>query len=151
MLHRRPRRMLVPAVLVIGSALALATPRDAAAQVSIGSGVVIGGNQRPYFPPTGDRRGWYGRNSEYALAFNTGYADGYDKGRDDGRDRRVYDPMRHKRYRQADHQYQRGYGSKMEYQNAYREGFRTGYDAGYRQRNRYPNNDRRPSPWPRPY
>jgi flagellar biosynthesis/type III secretory pathway protein FliH len=136
---------MLTAAVVIGSLFVLAAPRKAAAQVSLGFGIVIGGNQGP------SDRGWYGRDSLHQLAFNNGYADGYDKGRDDGSDRRVYDPLRHKRFRQADHKYERRFGPKAAYQNAYRNGFRAGYDAGYLEKSRFPAGYRDPGEWSRRY
>ncbi len=55
MLQHRTRHRLIPAALVIAVGLVFVTPRDAAAQVSIGFGIVIGGNQRPdgQLPPPG--------------------------------------------------------------------------------------------------
>jgi hypothetical protein len=143
MTYRSIGKMLASVVFGIAFAGALATPREAAAQTSFRLGVFIGGQGR-YGPPAGLA---YGRNAFYQFAFNTGYEDGYDKGRDDGKSRHSYDPMRHKRFRQADRRYERGYGPKIDYQGAYRNGFRAGYDAGYRERSRYFGQYRRPGSW----
>lgn len=116
--------------------------RDRTARVIYGDDRWDRGDSR-YPSPYPDRnRGGYGYNSP---GFNTGYEDGYDKGRDDGRDRDRYDPNRHSRYRNADHGYERRYGSKEWYRNAYRDGFRAGYDAGYRGGRR---DDRNGGWWP---
>lgn len=64
--------------------------------------------------------------------FNNGYNDGYEKGREDLGDRDSYDPVRHSRYRSADHGYNSRYGSKDDYKLVYRDGFEAGYGDGYR-------------------
>jgi hypothetical protein len=69
-------------------------------------------------------------------AFARGYSDGWEQGVDDGRDRDRYDPVSHREYRNADHGFDRGYGSKDSYKNNYRSGFRQGYEEGYRDGNR---------------
>jgi hypothetical protein len=66
------------------------------------------------------------------IAYRNGYEDGYEKGEEDARDNDRYDPIRHGRYRSADHGYEGRYGSKEQYKDVYRDGFRAGYDAGYR-------------------
>lgn len=64
--------------------------------------------------------------------FNNGYKDGYEKGREDIGDRDSYDPVRHSRYRAADHGYDNRYGTKDGYKLVYRDGFEAGYENGYR-------------------
>ena len=64
--------------------------------------------------------------------FNNGYRDGREKGREDRGDRDSYDPVRHSRYRAADHGYDRRYGTKDDYKLVYRDGFEAGYEDGYR-------------------
>lgn len=64
--------------------------------------------------------------------FNNGYQDGVEKGREDAGDRDSYDPVRHSRYRAADHGYDRRYGTKDDYKLIYRDGFEAGYEDGYR-------------------
>ena len=59
--------------------------------------------------------------------------DGYEKGREDARDRDSYDPLRHKWYREGDHDYKSQYGPRQQYENVYRQGFKEGYDSGYRE------------------
>jgi hypothetical protein len=164
MLRYNPRFALHLSALSAIVGLALAVPQPAAAQISVGFGVVIGGGQGPRTPPLPTRQGsWYGpqRNTLFEYASRNGYVDGYEKGIDDARDRRPFDLLRHRRYRSADHNYDRRYGPKVEYQNAYRDGFRTGYAAGYREimqryggYGRYDRNDRydrdgRYDPWRR--
>ena len=77
------------------------------------------------------RYGTYG-----SPAAQNGYRDGYDQGRSDGRDRERYDPVRAKRYRSGDHDYNDRYGSRDEYKREYRAGFEQGYEQGYRENRR---------------
>jgi hypothetical protein len=81
-------------------------------------------------PGRGER--YPGRGVYQDVAYRNGYDDGYEKGEEDARDNDRYDPVRHGRYRSADHGYESRYGSKEQYKNVYRDGFRAGYDAGYR-------------------
>ncbi len=105
--------------------------RDRSARVIYGSNSSRGGDvfgRYPYpnrFP--GNRGAWDG-----GPAYSQGYKDGYDKGLEDADDNDRYNPQRHGRYRSADHEYEREYGSKEQYRITYREGFLAGYDAGYR-------------------
>jgi hypothetical protein len=69
-------------------------------------------------------------------ASQVGYRDGYDQGRSDARGGDRYDPVRAKRYRSADHDYDKRYGSKDEYKREYRGGFEQGYEQGYRENRR---------------
>ena len=75
------------------------------------------------------RQGGYG----YSPAYSNGANDGYEKGREDARDRDSYDPLRHKWYREGDHDYKSQYGPRQQYENVYREGFKEGYERGYRE------------------
>jgi len=70
-------------------------------------------------------------------AAENGYRDGYAQGRDDGRDGDRYDPIRAKRYREGDHDYNNRYGSRDEYKREYRSAFTQGYEQGYRQERRF--------------
>jgi len=157
MLRQHSRFALLLAALGAAVGLVLANPQAAAAQVSVEFGVVIGGGQGPRIPPLQAPRGsWYrpGRNDFYQFASRNGYADGYEKGLEDARGRRTFDVLRHRRYRSADHNYDRRFGPRVEYQNAYRNGFRSGYEAGYRdamQRYRGYGRDRRDGSWRWPY
>ena len=72
-----------------------------------------------------------------SAAAQTGYRDGYEAGRDDARDRNSFDPVRSRRYRSADHDYDRRYGSKDDYKRVYRDAFQRGYEQGYRGNGRY--------------
>jgi hypothetical protein len=69
----------------------------------------------------------------YSPAAQTGYRDGLDAGRDDAHDRKAYDPVRVKRYRDGDHEYNSRYGSRDEYKREYRAAFEQGYRDGYGQ------------------
>ena len=91
------------------------------------------GANAPYgYPSQGPAvpRGGYGYGS---VATQNGYRDGLDAGRNDARDRQRYDPIRPKRYREGDHDYDSRYGSRDEYKREYRAGFQQGYEAGYRE------------------
>src|SRR5262249_32095042 len=62
----------------------------------------------PNYPDRGiPRDGGY-----YSQASDVGYRDGLEAGRNDARDRRRYDPVRTKRYREGDHDYNNRYGSR---------------------------------------
>jgi hypothetical protein len=78
-------------------------------------------------------QGGYGGARYGSPAHANGVNDGYEKGREDARDRDAYDPLRHKWYREGDHDYKKEYGSRPQYENLYREGFREGYDRGYKE------------------
>jgi len=67
----------------------------------------------------------------YSPAGQNGYRDGLQAGRDDARSRRAYDPVRAKRYRDGDHDYDNRYGSRDEYKREYRAAFEQGYRDGY--------------------
>jgi hypothetical protein len=69
-----------------------------------------------------------------SAAYENGYRDGIEKGRADARGRDSFDPVRHTRYRSADHGYDRQHGSKDDYKLVYRDGFEAGYRAGYGER-----------------
>lgn len=68
----------------------------------------------------------------FSPAAQNGYRDGLEAGRDDARDRRAFDPVRAKRYREGDHDYDSRYGSRDAYKQEYRTAFQRGYDEGYR-------------------
>lgn len=137
--HHTRTTLAIVAPLLMAGALVLAAPQRAAGQVSVGFSVVIGQDQWGRIPPPPSAGAWRRpRDSrQYQFAYRSGYADGCEKGRDDGRDRRTFDPMRHRRYRSADHNYDRRYGPRVEYERAYRDGFWTGYAAGYREAQDY--------------
>ena len=66
-------------------------------------------------------------------AYDSGYRDGFDAGRNDARSRARYDPVREKRYRDGDHNYNSRYGSRDAYKREYRSAFEQGYREGYGQ------------------
>jgi hypothetical protein len=70
-------------------------------------------------------------------AAEIGYRDGIEAGRDDARHRERFDPVRARRYRSADHDYDRRYGSRDEYAREYRANFERGYRNGYEGARRY--------------
>jgi hypothetical protein len=75
----------------------------------------------------------YERHDTYERrAFDNGERDGYAKGIDDLRHHRRPDMYRQKWYRNADHDYDRHWGSRDEYRVEYRRGFERGYDRAYR-------------------
>ena len=84
----------------------------------------------PAYPPTSDRG--YGSNG--SVAAQNGYRDGLEAGSNDARDRERFDPVRAKRYREGDHDYDNRYGSRDDYKRDYRAAFQRGYDEGYRAR-----------------
>jgi hypothetical protein len=86
-------------------------------------GVVI----QPSYGPYGASRGYQ------SPAAQNGYRDGLEAGRKDARDRERFDPIRAKRYREGDHDYDRRYGPRDEYQRDYRAAFQQGYEQAYRE------------------
>jgi hypothetical protein len=81
--------------------------------------------------PTYPNRGY---GSYGAVAQQNGYRDGLEAGRKDARDRERFDPVRAKRYREGDHDYNDRYGSRDEYKREYRSAFEQGYRDGYGRR-----------------
>ena len=79
---------------------------------------------RDYPPPP--PRADYG-----SIAARNGYRDGFDEGRSDARHHERFDPIRAKRYRDGDHDYDRRYGPREEYKRDYRVAFERGYREGY--------------------
>ena len=74
----------------------------------------------------------YGGTAVYRSAAGTvGFQDGLEQGQKDARDRKAFDPVRAKRYRSADHDYNSRYGSRDAYQREYRAAFQRGYEQGY--------------------
>jgi flagellar biosynthesis/type III secretory pathway protein FliH len=67
----------------------------------------------------------------YSPAAQNGYRDGLKAGRDDARDGDRYDPVRSRRYRDGDNDYDRRYGDRDAYKREYREAFQQGYRDGY--------------------
>lgn len=65
-------------------------------------------------------------------ARENGYRDGFEEGQRASRNGDRYDPVREKRYREGDHQYDSRYGSREQYKREYRDAFKQGYEAGFR-------------------
>ena len=91
-----------------------------------GGRVTPGIVQPPY---AGSSGGYYGSS-----ASNNGFNDGLEAGRDDARSNRSFDPRRPKLYREGDHNYSSGDGSRDDYKRDYRAAFVQGYEQGYRGR-----------------
>jgi hypothetical protein len=84
---------------------------------------------------TGYRAGYPPPRAAYgSLAERNGYRDGIDAGRDDARHRERFDPVRSRRYRDGDHDYDRRFGPRDEYKREYRAAFERGYREGYGRR-----------------
>jgi hypothetical protein len=99
------------------------------------------------YPGGGYGGGGYGNTN--SIPYRNGYQDGIEKGREDARDGDSFDPVRHSRYRSADHGYNSRYGSKNNYKLVYRDGFEAGYRDGYDQyRGRTRNGGGVRLPWP---
>ncbi len=85
-----------------------------------------------YDPSDRDRA--YPRGGAYrSAAAENGFRDGYAAGRDDARDGDRFDPIRSKRYREGDNDYNSRDGSRDDYKRAYRDAFQQGYERGYRE------------------
>ncbi|MCU1384860.1 MAG: hypothetical protein JWL71_3557 [Acidobacteria bacterium] len=106
----------IPA-LILAAGVALAS-------TACGATVYRSGYPRGDYPPPA--RGRY-----ISVAAQNGYRDGIEAGRDDARHRERFDPVRARRYRQGDHDYDRRYGSRDEYRREYRSAFEQGYREGY--------------------
>ena len=78
------------------------------------------------------RGGGYPVYRGQSRAAEIGFRDGIEAGRDDARRRERFDPVRARRYRSADHDYDRRYGSRDDYKREYRSAFQAGYEQGYR-------------------
>src|SRR5687768_17039958 len=85
---------------------------------------ILRGRDPNRYPTAGSRTG---ANS---APYDNGFRDGLEKGREDARDNDSFDPVRHSRYRSADHGYDSRYGTKEQYKLAYRDGFEAGYAQG---------------------
>lgn len=92
-------------------------------------------------------RGGYAYNS---VPFQNGDRDGYEKGREDANRNNSFDPVRHSRYRSADHGYNSRYGTKDDYKLVYRDGFEAGYERAYRELKGYSPNRSTPGAYRAP-
>ena len=106
----------LPALLLAGG-VALASPACAAR-------IYDSGYPRGGYPQAREVNG--------GGAARNGYRDGLEAGRDDARHRERFDPVRARRYREGDHDYDRRYGGRDEYKREYRAAFQQGYERGYR-------------------
>jgi hypothetical protein len=95
-------------------------------------------NNYPRTGPYPSDGGVYGYPSNRGVfrspAAEIGYRDGIEAGRTDARDRGRFDPVRAKRYREGDHDYDRRYGSREDYKREYRAAFEQGYREGFGRR-----------------
>lgn len=66
-------------------------------------------------------------------AAENGYRDGLEAGEHAAREGDRFDPVRERRYREGDHDYEGRYGSRDEYKRNYRAAFQQGYQEGFRQ------------------
>ena len=73
------------------------------------------------------------RAADLIVAAHNGFTDGYDAGRRDASRGDRFDPVRDRRYREGDHDYNSRDGSRPEYKREYREAFQRGYERGYRE------------------
>jgi len=73
-----------------------------------------------------DQRGNY-----LDVAADVAYRDGLSAGLKDYRDHRAFRAAEHDAWKDADHGYDRAFGSKDEYRRAYRTAFESGYRDGY--------------------
>jgi len=95
----------------------------------------VGRAYEPAYPRAGAPYSYPGRPGGVyrSPAADNGRRDGFEAGRNDARDRNRYDPVRPKRYREGDHDYDNRYGSRDAYQREYRAAFQQGYEQGYRE------------------
>lgn len=82
--------------------------------------------------PRQDRDGGIVRGRAISPAAENGYRDGFEAGQKASRDGDRFDPIREKRYRDGDHDYNSRYGSRDQYKREYRDAFQQGYEAGFR-------------------
>lgn len=88
----------------------------------------VGRNNGRDFP----RGGGNARGRFASPAAENGYRDGLQAGESAARDGDRFDPVRERRYREGDHDYEGRYGSRDDYKRDYRAAFQQGYQDGYR-------------------
>jgi hypothetical protein len=120
MMHMTKLSRYVPMLMLAG--VTIAAPACAAR-------IYDTGYPRAGYPPPPPPRAAYISN-----AARNGYRDGVEEGRNDARHRDRFDPVRARRYRDGDHDYDRRYGSRDDYKREYRAGFERGYREGYDRR-----------------
>src|SRR6266508_331089 len=81
-------------------------------------------------------------------AYDNGYREGLEHGEKDGRRGRDFAYAHDSEYRDADHGYNRSYGSKESYRRVFRQGYVEGYTEGYRGSHRGAVYDRRGPDFP---
>ena len=88
------------------------------------------------YPGRYEQRYPYGnsRNGAMTVPYQNGYRDGLEKGREDAGDRDSFDPVRHSRYRSADHGYNSRYGPKDQVQTGLQGRLRGRLPRGLRER-----------------
>ena len=88
----------------------------------------------PNYPRSQGPDGGIFRDGDRRLspARENGYRDGFEAGQRASRNGDRFDPIREKRYREGDHDYEGRYGSRDEYKREYRAAFQQGYEAGFR-------------------
>lgn len=99
-----------------------------------GSTYAQGRRNSPNHPhyPSSPGRGGVSRGYQDP-AYARGVEDGYRRGLEAAHDGDRYDVRRENLYRNAEHGYDRRYGSRNEWRQVYRDGFTRGYDQGYRE------------------
>lgn len=88
----------------------------------------VGRNDRRDYPRGGNNP----RGRVMSPATENGYRDGFVAGERAARDGDRFDPVRERRYREGDHDYEGRYGSRDDYKREYRAAFQQGYQDGYR-------------------
>lgn len=87
----------------------------------------------PVYPRLPERDGGiFGGGRYISPAAENGYRDGFEAGQRASRNGDRFDPIREKRYRDGDHDYNGRYGSRDQYKREYRDAFQQGYEAGFR-------------------
>ncbi len=104
-------------MLMLATGVSIAAPACAARIYDTGS-------YRAGYPPPP-------RADYVSVAARSGYRDGLDAGRSAVRHRERFDPVRERRYRDGDRDYDRRYGPREQYQREYRAAFERGYREGF--------------------
>lgn len=86
----------------------------------------------PTYPRSQGPDGGIYRDRGVSPAAENGYRDGFEAGQKASRNGDRFDPIREKRYRDGDHDYNGRYGSRDQYKREYRNAFQQGYEAGFR-------------------
>lgn len=105
------------AMLMFAAGVSIAAPACAAR-------IYDTGHYRAEYPPPP-------RADYVSIAARSGYRDGLDAGRDAVRHHERFDPVRERRYRDGDRDYDRRYGPREQYKREYRAAFERGYREGF--------------------